>query len=133
MPAFHQPPLNIVVVVALWAGALAAAIASGRAGRAASRPRPSRARPPRAAYRERPLPVVRGIRAVVIGVGLGCLGAWALFAHAWLLIFALAFLAEEILETGIMALALRRRPRPGDAAKPEGCGPRGLHGQEKRG
>ena len=49
----------------------------------------------------------------MIGVGLGCLGAWALFAHAWLLIFALAFLAEEILESGIMALALRRRPRPG--------------------
>ena len=26
MPAFHQPPLNIVVAVALWAGALVSAV-----------------------------------------------------------------------------------------------------------
>ena len=124
MAPVPEPPLSFLLAGALWA----AAIASGYRGvRLLARGLREHD------HRERPLPVVRGIRAVVIGVALGCLGAWALFAHAWLLIFALAFLAEEILETGIMALALRCRARPGDAAKPERYGPRGLHGQEKRG
>jgi len=46
--------------------------------------------------------LIRGIRGIVVGVG-----AAALAGGTWLLVFRAVFLAEEIYETGVVALILR--------------------------
>lgn len=54
-----------------------------------------------------PLWVVRGIRGVVAAVGAGALAGGLLFAQTWLMVFGVIFLAEELYETGVLALILR--------------------------
>lgn len=53
--------------------------------------------------------MIRGIRDHILAIGLMCfaVGLWR-WSAPWLL-FGLVFLAEEIVETGIMLIALRRR------------------------
>src|SRR5688572_21790081 len=54
-----------------------------------------------------PLWVVRGIRGIVVAVGVGALASGVLFDQVWLLVFGAIFLAEELYETGLIALILR--------------------------
>ena len=54
-----------------------------------------------------PLWVVRGIRGIVVAVGAGALATGMLFGKLWLLAFGAVFLAEELYETGVIALILR--------------------------
>jgi hypothetical protein len=54
------------------------------------------------------LTLIRGIRGLVVGVAAGALAGGMLFAQTWLLVFGGVFLAEELYETGIVVLILRR-------------------------
>jgi hypothetical protein len=60
--------------------------------------------------------LVRGIRGAVIGGALAALAAGLLSGQAWLLVFGGVFLAEELYETGVIALALRLAPDQPPAA-----------------
>jgi hypothetical protein len=51
--------------------------------------------------------LVRGIRGIVVAVGVGALAAGLFFEQLWLRVFGLVFLAEELYETGVLALILR--------------------------
>ena len=51
--------------------------------------------------------VIRGIRGLVVAVGVWALAGGVLFGQAWLLAFGAVFLAEELYETGVVALILR--------------------------
>ncbi|MGH7268620.1 MAG: hypothetical protein ACREMB_27710 [Candidatus Rokuibacteriota bacterium] len=61
--------------------------------------------------------IVRGIRGGVAGVALGAVAAGLAFSQAWLLVFGLVFLAEELYETGVLALILRTGARASTTAK----------------
>jgi hypothetical protein len=54
------------------------------------------------------LGLVRGIRGIAVGVGAAALASGLLFGQRWLLVFGAVFLAEELYETGTLALILRR-------------------------
>ena len=51
--------------------------------------------------------LIRGIRGIVVGVAAGALASGMLFEETWLLVFGAVFLAEELYETGVVALILR--------------------------
>jgi hypothetical protein len=51
--------------------------------------------------------VVRGLRGVIVAVGLAALGGGVLLASKGLLVFGAIFLGEELYETGVVLLALR--------------------------
>jgi hypothetical protein len=55
--------------------------------------------------------VVRGLRGVVVAIGAGALAGGLVFEESWLLAFAGVFLAEEIYETGVLALIVRAGDR----------------------
>lgn len=61
------------------------------------------------------LRVVRGLRAVVVGLAAGALAGGLFFAQTWLLVFGVVFLAEELYETAVLALILRSALRAGPA------------------
>jgi len=54
-----------------------------------------------------PLWIIRSIRGTVVAVGAGALAGGLLYAQMWLLVFGVIFLAEELYETGAIALVLR--------------------------
>jgi len=56
------------------------------------------------------LTLIRGIRGLVVGVAAWALAGGMLFAQTWLLVFGGVFLAEELYETGVVVLILRRSP-----------------------
>jgi hypothetical protein len=58
------------------------------------------------------LTLIRGIRGIVVAVATGALAAGALFDQMWLLVFGAVFLAEELYETGVVALVLRADAAP---------------------
>jgi hypothetical protein len=58
-----------------------------------------------------PLWVLRGIRGIVVAVGAAALAGGILFGQVWLLVFSAVFLAEELYETGVIALILRAGQR----------------------
>ena len=60
--------------------------------------------------------LIRGIRGVVIGIAAWALAAGLLFAQTWLLAFGAIFLAEELYETGVVMLILRRSSAPSQTA-----------------
>lgn len=51
--------------------------------------------------------LVRGIRGVIVAVGMGALSGGVLLASKGLLVFGAIFLGEELYETGVVLLALR--------------------------
>jgi hypothetical protein len=53
--------------------------------------------------------VVRGLRGVIVGIGLAALSGGVLLANKGLLVFGVIFLGEELYETGVVLLALRSR------------------------
>jgi hypothetical protein len=55
--------------------------------------------------------VVLGIRGIIISIALGCIAAGLWLDIRWPIWFGIAFLAEELLETGIILWAIRRGPR----------------------
>ena|SRR3989442_11062168 len=71
--------------------------------------------------------VVRGLRGIVVAVGAGALAGGMLFGQVWLLVFGAVFLAEELYETGVLALILRASPprfapSPCTSGAPRGAG-----------
>lgn len=52
--------------------------------------------------------IVRGLRAVIVALAMGALAGGLLLANSALLIFGAIFLGEELYETGIVLLALRK-------------------------
>jgi hypothetical protein len=54
------------------------------------------------------LTLIRGIRGLVVGVAAWAIAGGMLLAQTWLLVFGGVFLAEELYETGVVALILRR-------------------------
>jgi len=54
-----------------------------------------------------PLWIVRGIRGMVVAVAVGALAGGMVFAQKWMIFFGAIFLAEELYETGVLALILR--------------------------
>jgi hypothetical protein len=63
-----------------------------------------------------PLWVIRGIRGIVVAVSAAALAGGILFEQTWLLVFGAIFLAEELYETGVVALVLRAG-HAGEAAR----------------
>ena len=51
--------------------------------------------------------LVRGIRGVIVAVGMAALGGGVLLTSKGLLVFGAIFLGEELYETGVLLLALR--------------------------
>jgi hypothetical protein len=56
--------------------------------------------------------VIRGIRGVAVAVGTAALAGGIALEATWLVAFGAVFLAEELYETGVVALVLRAA-RPG--------------------
>jgi hypothetical protein len=54
------------------------------------------------------LTLIRGIRGVVVAAAAWALAGGLLLAQTWLLVFGAVFLAEELYETGVVVLILRR-------------------------
>ena len=90
--------VGVVAAALMVGGAFAAAHGArlmGRALRRADEPTSS-------------LTLIRGIRGLVVSVAAWALAGGMLFAQTWLLVFGGVFLAEELYETGVVALILRR-------------------------
>jgi hypothetical protein len=60
--------------------------------------------------------VVRGIRGVIVAIGLAALSGGVLLASKGLLVFGVIFLGEELYETGVVLLALRSRLKASKAS-----------------
>jgi hypothetical protein len=60
--------------------------------------------------------VVRGLRAVIIAIGIAALGGGVLLASKGLLVFGALFLGEELYETGVVLLALRAQLKASKAS-----------------
>ena len=54
-----------------------------------------------------PLWVVRGLRGIIVAICLVALAVGTVLGQVWLVVFATLWLAEEIYETGVLALILR--------------------------
>lgn len=57
------------------------------------------------------LSLIRGIRGIVVAIASWALAAGLVLSQTWLLVFGAVFLAEELYETGVVALVLRRAAR----------------------
>jgi hypothetical protein len=60
-----------------------------------------------------PLWVVRGLRGIIVAACMACLAVGTILGQVWLVVFGALWLAEEIYETGILALILRSGAREG--------------------
>ncbi len=99
MTNLYTPPLSeIVAGLVMLVGILAAA----RGARTLAR-----------GLREaRPLDVVRGIRGFVIALAAAAFAAGVFLAQTGLIVLGAVFLAEELYETGVLALIIRSGQRP---------------------
>lgn len=98
MSLFQNSSAELILIILLLAGAVAAAV---RGARLLS----SGLRDPD--HPDQTLRVVRGMRGGIIAIALICLALGVHFSNRFLLIFGAIFLGEELLETGIMIFALR--------------------------
>jgi hypothetical protein len=57
------------------------------------------------------LSLIRGIRGLIVAIAAWALAGGLILTQTWLLVFGGVFLAEELYETGIVALILRRAAR----------------------
>jgi hypothetical protein len=97
----------LVVVGGAWAGA--------RGVRLLARG-PSHGEDPSA-----PLWVVRGLRGIIVALCMAALAVGTILSQLWLVVFGALWLAEEIYETGVLALILRAGPPTRlVVARPEG-------------
>lgn len=60
-----------------------------------------------------PLWVVRGLRGIIVALCMASLAIGTVLGQMWLVVFGALWLAEEIYETGILALILRAGARDG--------------------
>ena len=98
MDSFDAMPLNQIAAALL---ALAGMLSAVRGTRAVAR-----------GLREaRSLGLVRGIRACVVALAAAAFAAGALLAQGGLVVLGLVFLAEELYETGVLALIIRSGER----------------------
>jgi hypothetical protein len=98
MAVIHEPPLTFTLATLL---ALITIAAAWRGTQSLARGLRQATHPSSALW------VVRGIRGVIIAVGVGALSGGWLFASKGLLVFGAIFLGEELYETGVVLLALR--------------------------
>ncbi|MCI0549176.1 MAG: hypothetical protein L0027_18075 [Candidatus Rokubacteria bacterium] len=77
-----------------------------------------------------PLWVIRGLRGIIVWVCLTSLGIGVVLEQVWLLVFAGLWLAEEIYETGVLALILRAGDRDPAPHLPLPAGRAGCDGAE---
>ena len=63
-----------------------------------------------------PLWVIRGFRGIIVAICLLALAVGTLFDIRWLVVVAALWLAEEIYETGVLALILRSGPHRSPSA-----------------
>ena len=54
-----------------------------------------------------PLWVVRGLRGIIVAICMVALAVGTVLGQVWLVVFGALWLAEEIYETGVLALILR--------------------------
>ena len=54
-----------------------------------------------------PLWMVRGLRGIIVAMCMAALAAGTVFGQFWLVVFGALWLAEEVYETGVLALILR--------------------------
>ena len=64
--------------------------------------------------------VVRGMRSGIVAIGLLFLAGGIYFNVRWPLLFGAVFIGEELLETGIMLLALRSSDRASGSGETDG-------------
>jgi hypothetical protein len=57
--------------------------------------------------------VVRGLRGIIVAACMASLAVGTVLGQVWLVVFGALWLAEEIYETGILALILRAGAREG--------------------
>ena len=96
--AFPESPLReIVAAVFLVAGVLFAVRGSRRLGRGLTE--------------AGSLDVIRGLRGWVVAASMASLAAGVLAAETGFLVFGAIFLAEELYETGVVALVIRAGER----------------------
>jgi hypothetical protein len=94
MESLYAAPLNEIAAALL---ALVAVLSAVRGARAVAR-----------GLREaRSLDLVRGICACVVALAAAAFAAGALLAQSGLVVLGLVFLAEELYETGVLALIIR--------------------------
>jgi len=58
-----------------------------------------------------PLWVVRGLRGIIVALCMAALAVGTVLGQVWLVVFGALWLAEEIYETGVLALILRAGAR----------------------
>jgi hypothetical protein len=98
MESLYTAPLNEIAAALL---ALVGTLSAVRGARAVAR-----------GLREaRSLELIRGIRACVVARAAATFAAGALLAHGGLVVVGLVFLAEELYETGVLALIIRSGER----------------------
>ena len=51
--------------------------------------------------------IIRGIRGIVVAFSVVALAGGVVFEQTWLLVFGAVFFAEELYETGVVALVIR--------------------------
>jgi hypothetical protein len=61
--------------------------------------------------------LIRGMRGTVVAVGAGALAFGVFYGQLWLIVFGAIFLAEELYETGVVALILRAGRRRETSAR----------------
>lgn len=65
-----------------------------------------------------PLWVVRGLRGIIVAVCTAALAVGTVLGQRWLVVFGALWLAEEIYETGVLALILRASARHSTDRRP---------------
>jgi hypothetical protein len=88
---------TLAVVVGAWAGVRGVRLLARGLGRGED---PSA-----------PLWVVRGFRGIIVALCMAFLALGTVLGQVWLVVFGALWLAEEIYETGILALILRAGAR----------------------
>lgn len=61
-----------------------------------------------------PLWIIRGLRGIIVAICLVVLAVGTVLGQVWLVVFGALWLAEEIYETGVLALILRAGAREGE-------------------
>lgn len=65
-----------------------------------------------------PLWIIRGLRGIIVAICLVVLAVGTVLGQVWLVVFGALWLAEEIYETGVLALILRAGAREGERSSP---------------
>jgi hypothetical protein len=118
MTFVYEPPMNLMLATLFFL------IASGSAWRGAQLLVKGICQ---AAHPSGSLWLVRGIRGVIIAVGMWALSGGVLLASKGLLVFGAIFLGEELYETGVVLLALRAGLKATQGQPSSGCRGAGDH------